>query len=285
MIFVFPQWRFGNQVFQYMFAKYIAKKNEKIITSTAPYFDIIEESNKHFFLIPNKKYFRYINFILNKIFLVLWKFRIITHIKQNKILKKWFLIESKWYSEKKWLLSSIKYVDWFFIYEDQHIIWKKIKIKDFYLQKAKNFLAKIPAKNKKIFVHIRRWDYLDRSVMWQKNMTLPISFYKNQIEYLLQKNKDISFIFLSDDIDFCKKEFDYISKITYYSNNDLWTDFALMTLCDGAIISASSLSYLWAYFIKNPIVLFAPNHFLGFKIWSWYPDWIFTKKMDFVKIN
>ncbi len=283
MIFVFPQWRFGNQVFQYMFAKYIAKKNEKIITSTAPYFDIIEESNKQFFLIPNKKYFRYINFILNKIFLVLWKFRIITHIKQNKILKKWFLIESKWYSEKKWLLSSIKYVDWFFVYEDKHIIWKKIKIKDFYLQKAKNFLAKIPAKNKKIFVHIRRWDYLEWSVMWQKNLTLTISFYKNQIEYLLQKNKDISFIFLSDDINWCKKEFNYLGN-SYFSENDLWTDFALMILCNWAIISPSTLSYLWAYFMNNEIEIFSPKYWLWFKNKIWYPDWIYTKKFNFINL-
>jgi hypothetical protein len=45
-----------------MFAKYIAKKNEKIVSSSSAYFDIINESKKQFFLIPGKRYFKYINF-------------------------------------------------------------------------------------------------------------------------------------------------------------------------------------------------------------------------------
>jgi len=284
MIFIFPQWRFGNQVFQYMFAKYIAKENEKIVTTMAPYFDIIEESKEKFFLIPNKKFFRYINFWLNKLFLILAKFRIINYIKQKKIRKKWFLIETKWYKESKWIFSFVKYIDWFFIYEWDHIKDKTIQIKNIYLNKAKKILEKLPKNNFNIFIHIRRWDYLEWSVMWTNNLSLPIEYYKKQINYFIDKYKNTNFVFLSDDINWCKKEFYYL-KNSYFSENDLWIDFALMILCDWAIISPSTLSYLWAYFMNNKIEVFAPNYFLGFKVWTWYPDWIFTNKINFLKIK
>jgi hypothetical protein len=69
------------------------------------------------------------------------------------------------------------------------------------------------------------------------------------------------------------------------SENDIGTDFAIMTLCDWAIISASTISYLWAYFMRNKIGIFAPKYFLWFIKKTWYPDWIETKKIDYININ
>lgn len=283
MIFIFPQWRLGNQIFQYMFAKSISKKNERIITTSAPYFEIIEESKKKFFLIPNKKYFRYINFFLNKIFFLLAKIKVIWLITAKTKKINWEQYETNDYSIKKWLFNKIKYISWFFQYEDNHIK-EKITIKSQYLKEAENILDGFSLYEYKIFVHIRRWDFIDWSVMWNNNLTLPIKFYKDQISFFQKKYKNIVFVFLSDDIARCKNNFGYIWINTYFSENSLWIDLALMTICDWAVISPSSLSFMWAYNMNKKIEIFAPNYWLGFKNKKWYPEWIQTGKFKYVDI-
>jgi len=281
MIFMFPQWRFWNQIFQYMFAKHIAIGNEKIVTTDAPYFGIIDEPTEKFKIIRTWKYFRYINFWLNKIFFILAKCRIITYVRQKYIYHGWFSIQTTWYVISKGLFWKIKFIDWFFVNEDKHIIWKSLSIHKKYIHTANNFLSQIPKDYHKVFVHIRRWDYLEWSVLWQKDVSIPPSYYKDQIDFFQKKYKNVFFVFLSDDIDYVKNEFGYL-KNALFSKNDFWTDFAIMTLCDGAILSVSTLSYLWAYFMKNRIEIFAPKYRLWFKKKIWYPEWIVTEKFDFV---
>jgi hypothetical protein len=234
-------------------------------------------------LIPGKRYFKYINFWLNLFFKLLVKLRIISWIVQKKWLYDIYKGQTDWYIEKKWLINSFKYISWFFIYEWEHIRFKDITINNQYIKRANKFINWLPDDTYKIFIHIRRWDYLEWSVMWQKNLTLPINFYKKQIKYFLNKYKNISFVFLSDDIKWCKKEFDYLQN-SLFSENDLWTDFALMTLCDWAIISASTLSYLWAYFMDNKIEIFAPKYWLGYSKKTRYPKGINTKKFTYIDI-
>lgn len=284
MLFIFPQWRLWNQIFQYMFAKYIADNDEKIVTTEAPYFSIIDEQQKKFKIIPTWKIFRYINFWLNKFFLILAKYRIITHITQKKIVYKWFSIEKKWFFIHKWLFKHIRYIDWFFINEDSHIIWKKIKIHQKYIKKAQDFLSQIPKDYYKVFIHIRRWDYLNWSVMWDTDLSLPLSYYKGVIDLFQKKYNSVEFIFLSDDVKYIESNFfDLKNKII--SKNSIWTDLAIMTLCDWAVISPSSISYLWAYFMKNTLEIFAPNYWLWFKQKKWYPEWINTEKFNYWHID
>ncbi len=285
MIFIFPKWRFWNQVFQYMFAKHIATADkEKIVTTDAPYFWIIEESTGKFCIMKTGNFFRYVNFWLDKIFAILARLRIITWIHQILWSYWTFPWMIRWHSIKKWLLKNIKYIEWFFIYEDDHIIWKKLNINQELIGKAKKFLSSIPENYYRVFLHIRRWDYLEWSVFAQTDLSLPLNYYKQQIDFFQKKYKTVSFIFLSDDIEWCKKEFDYIEN-KVFSNNDLGTDFAIMKQCDGAIISPSTLSFLWAYFMKNKLEIFAPKYWLWFKDKIWYPEWMETKRFNFIDIH
>lgn len=284
MIFLFPQWRFGNQIFQYMFAKNISNIDEKIITTDAQYFDIIDEEKNKFKIIYTWKKFRYINFWFNKLFFILGKFRIITHIKQKYIVHNWFSIQTKWYTMSRWLFRNIKYIDWFFVNENEHIIWKELKINQKHIRKAQKFLFQIPKNYYKVFVHVRRSDYLEWAVLWQKDLSLPLKYYKDQIDFFQKKYKNIFFVFLSDDVNYVRREFAYLKNVLF-SENNLWTDFTIMTLCDWAIASVSTLSYLWAYFMKNTIEIFAPKYWLWFKKKIWYPEWITTEKFNYITIS
>ena len=47
-------------------------------------------------------------------------------------------------------------------------------------------------------------------------------------------------------------------------SNHYSVDFAIMTLCDGAILSPSSYSWWGAYFMKQKEFILAPKFWLGF---------------------
>lgn len=265
MLLLFPQWQLWNQIFQYQFAKSIVKKWEKIITSHSPYFSIIDESgNQCFRFIPWKKIRKYANFWCMKICNIFAKLRIISHIKAKWEYYQQYWIEKKWYVIKKWLFRNIKFIDGFFINDDIHL-QQNFKIKQSYIDNAESFLSQIPSNLNKIFIHARRWDYLTWGVLWDTDMTLPLSYYNSVISFFQKKYKDIVFIFLSDDIQRCKKEFSKVKNSYFSENNSVWTDLAIMTLCDGAGISASTLSFLWAYYCKRTLEIIWPKYFNWFK--------------------
>lgn len=284
MLLLFPQWQLWNQIFQYQFAKSIVKEWEKIITSHTPYFSIIDESdNKYFKFVPWKRVWKYVNFWCFKICLLLANFRIISQIKANKTKILWFNIEDKWFIIKKWIIKGIKLINWFFINDDIHLC-QNLNIYDYYLNEAEDFLSKIPTNLKRIFIHIRRWDYLKRTVLWEVWTILPNSYYNDLITYFSKKYKDVAFIFLSDDIKRCKKNFWKI-KHCYFSNNSVWTDFSIMTKCDGGGISASTLSFLWGYYNKGNLEKIGPLYFLWFKKSIRSPSWINSKKFKWIKVK
>ncbi len=283
MIFIFPKWRLWNQIFQYMFAKKLSKNNESIFTIKMQYFDILDENNKKFIKFNWKKLFKYLNFWFDILFLILAKFRIITWIYQNKWNYNWYGWQSYWFYIKKWIINNLRYINWFYIYEWEHLMWKKININIKYIRKAEIIIKSLPKKRYNIIVHIRIWDYKNWSVLWKNDLTLPIDYYKDQINFFLRKYSSCNFIFLSDDIDWCKNKFRYIEN-SFFSDNDLWTDFSIMTQCNWWIISPSTISYIWTYFQNQKIEIFAPNYWLWFKSNIWYPEWIQTKKFSYVNI-
>ena len=82
---------------------------------------------------------------------------------------------------------------------------------------------------------------------------------------LFLKNKsDAYFIFLSDEPEFIEKEFEYLEN-KIISRNSYEVDFAIMTLCNGAILSPSSFGWWGSYLMKNRDVVFAPKYWLGFE--------------------
>lgn len=283
MLLLFPQWQLWNQIFQYQFAKSIVKKWEYIVTSHTPYFSIIDELwNKHFKFIPWKKIWKYVNFLCMKICVFLAKIRIISHIKAKREYYKNYRIEKKWYFAIKWLFKNITFIDWFFINDDIHLN-QGLKIKKFYIDEAKQFLSQIPSNLKKVFVHVRRWDYLTWKVLWQIGTALPVSYYDDLIDYFVEKYSNVAFIFLSDDIKRCKDHFWKLQN-SYFSENSVWTDLAIMTQCDWAGISASTLSFLGAYYCKRTLEIFWPKFFLWFKQYIWYPNWINSKNFQRIEV-
>jgi len=272
MIIFFSAGQLGNQIFQYVYVESLCKDNEKIVTSFCEYFDIFEYDDRKYVFVN-----KYIRFILRRFLTILMKLRVITYIKQKQKIYKGQIVDVDDTIFKKGILGNIKVVDGFF--QSKKFVKFQPKIKEIYIKKAKEFLADIVGKDYHlVFIHIRRGDYLDWSVLGEKDPSLPVEYYKKQIDYFLDKLNNPFFIFLSNDIGFVEKEFGYL-KNKKISKNSVGVDLAIMSLCEYAIVSNSTLSWWGAYLMKKRKIVFAPKYWVGWKSNVWFPEGI---EVDFV---
>ncbi|MBT5491471.1 alpha-1,2-fucosyltransferase [bacterium] len=264
MILFFAGGRLGNQIFQYAFLNTIAKDNELIVsTHMEQLTNTFEVENKNFKQITLNRYCYSLlrKFIKPYILNTLVKLRLIGYIKQNKnktsylptfISKKGFLpitlIESHYFQSE--------------VFFDKNVV--DIKIKERYIFQAKSILNSIPTTQKKVFVHVRRGDYLFEEYLGESGIELPNKYFLSAIEIMKKKVENPYFIFLSDDPGYCESLFKEIED-KYISNNDINVDLALMTLCEYGIVSNSSFSWWGAYLMKNRKKVIFPKYWLGWK--------------------
>lgn len=116
----------------------------------------------------------------------------------------------------------------------------------------KETIHKIQSANS-ISIHVRRGDYLN-SGNYEIHGVLPISYYSKAIEVINNYiQKPIYYVF-SDDIIWCKANFNYLDyHINFISNinSDSWVDMYLMSLCKHNIIANSTYSWWSAWLNQN----------------------------------
>ena len=111
-------------------------------------------------------------------------------------------------------------------------------------------------------VHVRRGDYLKHTDVY---CLCDVDYYKKSMELV----GDSFFIFISDDIDWCKEHFAPLIhlfkdiSIKFSEGNDELTDLMLMKYCHHHIIANSSFSWWGAWLCINPEkkVIFPPKWF------------------------
>jgi len=266
MILFFGGGRLGNQIFQYAFLKSIGLKNQLIITYNFKEILNLFEYFDNIINIENK----YLRFAIRKILLpvlnILSVIRIISSYKVNKIKQGNFLIEDTTYTHKKGIFP-ISYIYECHVQSEiffNPLMVANLSIKEAFQREASSFLEVVPSGFNKVFVHVRRGDYLWESILGKKGLTLPRSYYLNQILWFQTNIKNPYFIFLTDDPEFVEYCFDNI-KNKVISQKSMLVDFSIMTSCDYGILSNSSFSWWAAYMMKNRVKVFAPKYWLGWK--------------------
>ena len=113
-----------------------------------------------------------------------------------------------------------------------------------------------------IFIHIRRGDYVNQP---NNHPVCPFSYYEKSLE-LFDNNSPV--LVFSDDLDWCRENFkddrfliptenpmyNYLSDTNDGRVNSFipYYDLCMMSMCSGAIIANSSLSWWGAWLIENP---------------------------------
>lgn len=116
-----------------------------------------------------------------------------------------------------------------------------------------------------VSVHIRRGDYLQGNNLNYHGIC-GMDYYQNAIEYLQKKEKNLTFVFFSDDIERVKENFAMGSAYFVDRNvgKDAWQDMQLMSLCKHNIIANSSFSWRGAWLNANPEkIVIAPKHWFA----------------------
>jgi hypothetical protein len=265
MIFFKAQGRLGNQIFQYAFLQSKKRKREKIFSVG---FDELLETFEITDVINISKKSKYLVYLINKVLLKLLNslaclglISSITIIKE-KILNN-YVRETSSFKIKKGLISSTFINEGYF---QSHTFFKddfRLKSKKILLKQAQDVLSNIPSGSTKIFVHVRRGDYKDFKI-YGKSTLLPFSYYESAINKAIEYFKNPYFIFLTDE--FLENEFNSlkIKNKVVFNSNKYGLDFAIMTMCEGAILSPSSFSWWGAYFMKKMDFIIAPKFWLGF---------------------
>jgi len=114
---------------------------------------------------------------------------------------------------------------------------------DITLNKVRDFMSQFS--NKTCAVQIRRGDYIKASNF---HLVCNIEYYKKSMNLL---GEDITFILISDDINWCKENF-IGENIKYSPFTDEVTDMCLISECDDKIISNSSFGW-WGSWLSDKV--------------------------------
>ena len=266
MILSFNDGRLGNQIFQYLFIKSIQGKEQTIVSYNFEDILTLFDSIENVINVQNK----YLKLLIRKAILPFLDYsarvKLISSYKIDTCNENGFIVPDVTFSMSNGLLP-ITYIypcfaqsESFFKKSDvKHLIFKKPIV-----EKADEFLALIPNNYNKVFVHIRRCDYLHFSVLGKVGATLPLTYYKNGIKWFEYNLENPFFIFLTDDPEFVEHCFENMPN-KLISKNSQFVDFSIMTLCEYGIMSNSSFSWWAAYMMKSRKKVFSPKYWLGWK--------------------
>ena len=109
-------------------------------------------------------------------------------------------------------------------------------------------------------IHVRRGDFIKYP---NKHPTQPVSYYKMAVKKLYGSDIDkINFMICSDDIEWCKVNFNFPS-MTFVEGEENVVDMFIMSMYRDNIIANSSFSWWSAWLNKNKNRVVAPKMWFG----------------------
>jgi hypothetical protein len=149
----------------------------------------------------------------------------------------------------------------------------ELTVKPEYLISIRDY---VPDDKPNIVVHIRRTDY----VTWGGphlggyDLSLPLSYYQQALALLPDQ---CNVLFLSDDMDFVKQNFHHQHAVYAQGNSEI-VDLQLIMQADYLVLANSSFSWWGAYLNKNVKKVISPRYWIGFKINEEHPNGINSHK-------
>ena len=277
----------GNQMFQYSYALILSKKlNREILIDdfilrdyplkkkfTKRNFELnIYKNQYNFFIkdflngIPKRGYFysffSKIKIIFYNCYLItdsnIPSFNELKRIDKNIYLSGIFQEKIDYSKYKKIIID---------FFSSKNIINKKLNFS--------NSIKDLISKSNSVSIHVRRGDYLKKNNL-QTHGLCTLDYYRKAINYFVDKNSNINFFIFSDDLEWCKNNFNLTQNIFYCEGSPL-DDFVLMSLCKNNIIANSSFSW-WSAFLnqnESKIVIYPQNWFTNKDLKIYTPDdWI-----------
>ncbi len=142
---------------------------------------------------------------------------------------------------------------------------------------TKRYLSEIEKSNS-ISLHVRRGDYVDNTMFKGSGLTLTkIPYYIDAVEYITNQVENPKYFIFSDDIPWCKENFDFLEDKVYVDDTkSAIDDMMLMSRCKHNVIANSTFSWWGAWLNQNkskivitPKVWYKTNHKLHLAPKEW----------------
>ena len=264
----------GNQMFQYAIAKSIAKKRNDIFKMDVNFYpkQTLRKYELDFFNLKE-------NFATNEEIEAI-KGKVTFFSKLKKRLG--YSNNHKSFFQEKALSTFDKdvfeyndnvYLDGYWQNEKYFIDIKNDIYKDFTLKneisiEAKRYLYLIQ-NSKSVSIHIRRGDYIQNVHTNNVHGICAIEYYEQAVSYITKRVDSPYFYIFSDDIAWCKENFNFIENKLYIDETkSAFDDLELMKNCQHNIIANSTFSW-WAAWLNennNCIIICPKNWFANTKM-------------------
>lgn len=261
------QGRLGNQLFQYIFYKYISETNpKKRVFFVNPHhaylgrYFVLDHDN---WWLESKLYSIYSRILWR---ILPWKNKFVHNLfaPKNVVASDGELYDGYYQSDWYWLQLKAKPL---------------IRLKEQYVQEFEAQYGHLFRTSKTIVVHIRRTDYLSYG---KRDISLPIAYFRRE----LLKIPDLAnyrVLFVSDDIGYVKSYFGEQTNYSYLQNNEI-IDFQVIQHANIAIISNSTFAW-WACYlspVKQHVI--APTNWMGFRLGREHPKGVMTHRFNWTHV-
>jgi len=267
--------RLGNQLFQYAFGQSLAKKLDTKV------FYIFQNTGLNKTIINQYFKLKDFNILKNKLY-EFWY--VIAYKKKVQDLSN-ILILSDIEPKVNSIISGFFQSEYFFrnVIDEVKL---KFEIKNKYKRKFEKKYSNFFKNNKTIVIHIRLGDYKvqGNELLGGIDLSLPFEYYHNILN-MIPNIENYSLLFLSDEIEKIKNEFNiYIN--ANFEENDLIIDFQIIQNADISIISNSTFAW-WAAYLSNnkSTIVYAPKYWLGFKVKKEYPTGIMLTNWNWIDVD
>lgn len=264
----------GNQMFQYAITKSMAQRNNDVYKLDISFYpkqtlrtyelnlfnidETIATEQECIELREKKGLFRKITKKLNALIN-----RQSSYVKEKEDL----IFDEEIYSLKGNIYLDGYWQNEKYIKHIQEQLIKDFTPKGVISMEAKYYLKDIKNTNS-VSMHIRRGDYVNNSQTNNFHGVCDIEYYNKAVNYLKEKViKPVYYIF-SDDIAWCKNNFDFLeNKIFIDDTKSAIDDLELMKRCKHNIIANSSFSWWGAWLNENSNkIVITPKVWLNAKI-------------------
>ncbi len=283
MIAIRLQGRLGNQLFQYAFIYSAAKK-----TKSHFYLDqYLEKSLVHqYFQIDTNVVDNISSFLFNvegfknifNIHLKKYINRLLIHVYNLKIIQYEFAEDESAVEFKNGTLYIGYFQSLLYMKSYENLIRQQLSVKQKFSYPFKKQFDELYKDKTIVTIHIRRTDYkmLGHLNLGNDDLTLPLSYYHNAIANI--KDKNLHYIFISDDISFIEDNFGGIKPKTISKASEIY-DFQHLLNSKICIISNSTFSWwgAWLNSRKDKIV-YCPQYYLGHYLKKQIPQNIYPKE-------
>jgi len=281
-IFVYPQGRLGNLLFQLTAAGEVAADGGYIITMASEATDYFAWDGKLLTLPCPKRWRTRATSIWMRTLRLLANLGLVGVIEPARMpVSDGYETEIVELKTNIGLLPGI-FVTLGFFHHDK---FKKMRprLTRQVIEVAEKRLRGVPIESR-VGVHFRFGDYETWSVYGIQGANLPVTYYINAFKIIEQKIKDPYYIIFSDDPHKARSIMREAGRTCIaYEGGSAIDDFAGMASCSHAVLSASSFAWWAAELISNSDKLVvAPEYWLGFKSQCWYPAQIKTEGFIYV---